>query len=303
MHEDDISLTAWVVVASQLLLRRLPRWDFLVSDDNASFYEKCAEYCRRYSSACRLLGSAPWTFQLWLLERMLAMGVAQHFAFRKQAIARQVNECIQNGFSQLVVIGGGFDRLALDSASRYPHLRCFELDTPGMHAHKLAVIRAAYGELPVNLYAIGADLGQVALERVLSSHPAFDPTQRTVFVAEGVVMYLVEQDVKSLLSGLGRVCRVAYSLVFTAIEISSTKESGWGKYARDMLLGLRRERFSWGMPQAHMAAFLAEQGLLQQYQLSYIDLQRSWRAAEELAMLGRQSGAEYITYAVANRGM
>lgn len=299
MAIHGISYTAWLVAACQPALNKTKRWQALVAENDAAFYRRCLDYCRTQSSLYRLLDAFPGGLHVWLVDRALARGAAQHYALRKRAIAEQVTAGVTGGAEQLVVIGAGFDALALGMARKQPGLRCFEIDIPAMQAHKLNAARGFFGELPGNFFAVAADLSRVSLARALGDYPAFDRRRPTLFVAEGLTMYLSEANVIALLADVRRLCERAPSLVFTAIERAREQNAGWGGWLRRFSLAASGEHFYWSMPRAGMADFLKANGFLPQRIFSYADLQRPWRTPEEMAVIEQQNG-EYLVYAVAN---
>ncbi len=302
MSDQFISLTAWIVVICQLTLRRMARWQALPSPEHLGFYQACANYCRRHSRLCAALNLLPGWMKVWLLDQALAKGAAQHFVLRKQAIGAQLDEVVAKGTRQLVVIGGGFDPLAIAVARQHPHMQCFEIDTPGMHRHKLAVVSAYYGALPANFHAIPADLCRQSLYDTLLADKSFAPDRPTLFVAEGLTMYLKESDIMRLFADIKRLCTVPSTFLFTVIGSHRDVRNGWAKRLRDRLLSSNEETFSWSMPEKDMAGFLIKQQFMPQYTISYAELQRPWRDDEELAMLSQENG-EYLACAVCTDGI
>lgn len=295
MRKNTISLTAWVVAMCHVVLSGTRRWEALVASPELDFYKRCIEYCRRYFPMCRMLGALPGP--LWLVDHTVAMGAAQHFIARKKAIAAQVRECINAGTTQLVVIAGGFDALALTIAKSFAQIACFEIDMPDMQAHKLCIAREYYGKLPANFHPVSADLSQTSLGDALAAAPGFDRGRPTLFVAEGLTMYLQAADVERLFGDIRKLCSTG-AVIFTALEATRKRSEGWGGKLREIVLSRSEENFRWGMDRDAMAAFLGALGFSEQFQIGYAELQKSWRNADELAALERENG-EYLVYAVA----
>ena len=110
-----------------------------------NFISACYSHCLRQSRTYRIIDRLlPPKRHIGVVEFMLARGAPQHFVLRKQAIARQVEASIAGGAKQLVVIGAGFDALALGSAKRHAGVTCFEIDMPAMHTHKNGHCRKSF---------------------------------------------------------------------------------------------------------------------------------------------------------------
>lgn len=287
-----VSHTAWLVMFSQVALHRDTRWAPITNDKHARFYQTCFAYCRTRIPRYRVISRIPFDFHLMLIDKALAKGAPQHYALRKKAIAQHA---AASDTTQLVVIGGGFDALAITTAIEHPAMQCFEIDTPAMHPHKMAIIGDYAGGIPHNFKGISADLGEVSLYDVLTAH-GFDANKPTLFVAEGVLMYLVPTDVTQLFDNIKKLCRKPASFLFTAIENPAQKRSGWGGQLRKKVLKASKEGFSWGIPASDMKAFLASQGFALTSLASYSELQSPYRSASELSLLAGETG-EYLVYA------
>lgn len=299
MDTNQVSHTAWLVFACQLRLKQMARWSALVSDDDAAFYRRCYDYCREHFTPCRYLHYLlPLRPCVALVDMVLARGAPLHFVLRKQAIAKQVDVAIAGGVRQIVVVGGGFDLLALKYASANKSLQCFELDMPAMHGHKTAIVDAHFGGRPANVHFISVDLSQQALSEVLAQHHAFRADVPTVFIAEGVLMYLPEASVHQFFAQMVRACKADTSVVFTAIESRKKKQTGTSLKLRNIILAASRERFAWSMDEDKIEAFLKSLGWRQYSLTNYADLQRPYRTAEEMAIIERQNG-EYLVAASA----
>lgn len=294
MSKSDVSFTAWVVIACHLALARHPKWRSLIGESDLSFYKRSDSYCQDNIPICRILGALPAAWKLAIVEKIVAKGAPQHFVFRKKAIAQQVEQSIAGGIKQLVILGAGFDTLAVTIAHRHPEIRCFEIDVPGMHEVKRLLIEESGGK-PANFFPVAADLSQVSLKEVLDENPAYDSLKNVLFIVEGVTMYLKEADVRSLFDDI-RKSNNAPSVIFTAIERVKKPSHGLGGIIRDLVLSKRGEEFNWSKPMDEISGFLSEHGFVQQRLIPYADLQKGWRDDHEMDILRQQPG-EYLVYA------
>ena len=105
-----------------------------------------------------------------------------------------VDAALGAGITQIVLVGAGYDSRAWRLAR--PGVRFFEVDHPATQRDKQERAPAAGGPVfvPVDL---GRDAVVIALARA-----GFDPTMPAQFVIEGVTMYVVDDDVRSLLTAL-----------------------------------------------------------------------------------------------------
>lgn len=291
MSKPKISYTAWVILLCQIALKKTQRWHTLVPDNSYQFYQSVFSRCRHHNLIFYILSLFPPSWYIWLIEFTLAKGAPLHFVLRKKAIAEQLEECIVQGVAQLVVIGGGFDPLAMHTAQRHPEMICFEIDTEPM----LTLKTIANQTLPGNFYMVGTDLTESSLYNVLLAHPAYSKDRKTIFIAEGITMYLREQDIIRLLESIRQLISQSTTFMFSAIERKKDR-GGLGTLLRKIYLSFNDEHFSWGIPSGDMAVFLSAHGFKQRYLTAYVDLQEKWRFPEELEAIKRENG-EYLILA------
>lgn len=296
MRAGNISFTAWLVVACLYALTKDRRWHSLVPQAQADFYKHCMDYCACQSPAYWGHANFPHAWRLFLVDNALARGAPQHYALRKHMLSKQAETSVANGATQLVVLGGGFDDLAVRMSVKYPHVECFEIDVPAMHHHKMNIVGEYYDGIPANFHGIGADLGHTSLYDVLFSAKDFRSDQPTVFVAEGISMYLSERGMIDVLQTIRRLCQAQAELLFSAIETHKIDRKGWKSGVLKGFLGASSERFSWGISCEGMSDFLKLHGYVQEHLVTYAELQRPWRFPQEMPGLERQNG-EYLIYA------
>jgi O-methyltransferase involved in polyketide biosynthesis len=244
-----------------------------------------AEYAEK---ALKAIGSPAWVFKLgfmrWLVHRLeqtrLVPGMYAHFPARKAAIA----ECVQNAHpSRLVVLGAGLDGLAWLMANE---LEAIELDWPSSQASKKRVL-AALPSRPVML--LEADLSAPGFVYPLQHG---DP-EHTVFVAEGLFMYLPEESVRHLLRAAKEHGR---HFVFTFLTLDDQGRPGFPHIRVDVDKYLARvqEPFRWGIRPGDVAAFLESEGWR---------IERAFGASADIPRLEvreQMVEGEWVVYAVAD---
>ena len=117
-------------------------------------------------------------------------GQFRAFAYRKAFLERQVTEGIENGVVQILVLGAGYDTLGYRLATKYPNVNFFEIDQPStaeLKAKGIEVMRK-----PENLHIISEDLSERKLVDVINSNDLWNPSAKSVFIAEGLLMYLTQ---------------------------------------------------------------------------------------------------------------
>jgi methyltransferase (TIGR00027 family) len=260
MKADTPSSTALLIAASIVHLRNDARDARLVSQQAAHW---CAAFLGFAGPVARrlpgLVGRGWFRRLVSLLERITIPGMPVHFALRKRYVRNWVLRNLRGGYRQVVVLGAGFDTLCLELHARFPEVRFVEIDHPATQAVKLRALDAR-GARPANVRFVPADLAHAPLDCVLAGCGGYDPAARTLFVAEGLLMYLDAGRVAALLDYVARGAnRIAFSFLELRrdgrpdFRLASRLVSGW--------LGLRRERFRWGVRRGDLGDFLGARGL------------------------------------------
>jgi len=124
-----------------------------------------------------------------------AFPLRAHLAARTRFIDEQVLTALGRGVDQIVVLGAGYDDRSLRFSA--PGVRFFELDHPDTQTDKRDRLRAGRAEL-TGVTLAPADFRTVDVAAVLAAagHRSDRPS---LFVAEGLLVYLDEATIVSLL--------------------------------------------------------------------------------------------------------
>lgn len=251
MHDDTPSDTAALVARSIVLAAKDERLRKLVAEGEAEVLQ-------------RILGEGGWFG--WLRRRegarrlsfkvmdLMVPGIVPHYLARKRRIETAVREALAGGATRLVVLGAGFDTLAWRLHGEFPELAFVELDHPATQAVK----RRALGE------AANFSYGQIDLAKgSLAEASSLAGVASTVFVAEGLTMYLREDRVATLLRDLASLAGPAGRVIFTFMEQDDAGSIGFRGQNPLVAawLKLRREPFFWGIRRDRLPGFLASCGL------------------------------------------
>jgi len=252
MRADRPSSTSLLIARALLLADETPALRPLLVGETAALTRRvlgAAESARWFVPELRhpLLRRV-----LFAMERFCLPGILVHWLARKCFINALAHEALAAGCRQVVVLGAGLDTLAC----RLPSARvCFELDHPATQAIKHRV----FADSPV---LIAADLMQATVPDLLQAQPRFVANEPTLYVAEGLLMYLPPTRVAELLREIAGLSAPGSRFVFTFME-----ERPGGRIAFDhehFLVGwwlrLRGENFHWALARTDAAAFAAQHG-------------------------------------------
>ena len=145
----------------------------------------------------------------------VSRGRSRHLALRTRAIDDATESAIRDGARQVVIVGAGLDARAF----RLDVLRdaiVFEVDHPSTQAWKRARVE---GLAPVarDVRFVESDFERDDLRERLGE-AGHDPAQRSVFIWEGVTMYLSNPAVEQVLRGLRASSAKGSTVVATYFE-------------------------------------------------------------------------------------
>ena len=246
MQNEKASRTALLIAASLVLLHCDPEHSGLVSKTSADL---CAQMLEMHSSQTRLLLKI--LRQGWfrpvakLIERITIPGILLHYILRKKCIAGLARSALINGATQVVVIGAGFDPLSFELHQDFRAARFWEIDHPATQRHKLR----AFPKIGVErLHFVAVDFNATAFDKEALVKSSFDPTQRTCWIAEGLLMYLPPDVVSLLMRTLKSLSAPGSHFAFTFMEKQRDGRIRFDSQSKlvDWWLRERGEPFLWG---------------------------------------------------------
>jgi methyltransferase (TIGR00027 family) len=259
MDAKQLSATAAVIAASTALAAREPTLARLLDEGDAALADAVlAEAGPRGRVLLTLLAGRFCRAALIQAERLLLPGIQFHYRARKRRIASLVESELARGASQVVIAGAGYDGLGARLARSHPEARVFELDRPGVLALKRRALERA-GLVQLNLHHLSADLARMSLSEVMTAHPAFIARDRTVVVAEGLLMYLEEAEVMAFLTAARDLTQTSGKVVFTAMDAPAGTRPRFRREHPLVAWWLARsaEPFRWSVSAEELAGFLA----------------------------------------------
>ncbi|MFM2125315.1 MAG: hypothetical protein RL328_1766 [Acidobacteriota bacterium] len=114
---------------------------------------------------------------------------AATLVIRTKFIDERLERMVREGATQVVIMGAGWDTRAYRFAGILRNVRVFEVDQPATQNSKRRRAEEALGPPPANLTYLPIDFRVQTLADVLAS-AGYDPKQKTLFIWEGVTMYL-----------------------------------------------------------------------------------------------------------------
>jgi len=258
VREDRPSSTATLIAAATVFLSRDARASDLVPAGAAEWCARCLEALSRLKIV-EMISHPALRWAARLAERATVPGLLLHFMLRKRWIEEAVRTALAEGCEQVVVVGAGFDTLALRLSREFPLASFIEVDHPATQASKR--LAAERGSAVGNMHFIAADLSRVRLQDALSGG-AYRPKARSAFVIEGLLMYLTDAEVAGVFGALREIQSAGGRVVFTVMEPASDGRSAFHNATPLVrrLLSRWSEPFRSTLPRGDAAGFLERFG-------------------------------------------
>jgi methyltransferase (TIGR00027 family) len=128
-----------------------------------------------------------------------------------------LEEAVQHGTSQYVILGAGLDTFAFRRRDLASTLTVVEVDHPATQAHKRRRLDELGWDVPGGLRFLPVDLARAGLARPLAS-AGFDRARPSFFSWLGVTMYLTRDEVLATLGDVAVAAPAGSAIVFDYFE-------------------------------------------------------------------------------------
>lgn len=106
---------------------------------------------------------------------------------------------IDEGIEQLVILGAGYDTRAYRIEGLKEGIKVFEVDHPNTQSFKIEKIKEIFDSTPDNVIYVPVDFETESLGQKLFNN-GYNSTKKTLFILEGLVMYIPPKAVAETLS-------------------------------------------------------------------------------------------------------
>lgn len=181
------------------------------------------------------------------IQNPTLVGLAWLMLIRTRFIDEALVRAVQNGATQIVILGAGFDTRAYRFRELLSTCRVFELDAPATQEYKKHRCETAIGSAPENLTYVSTDFATDTLTETLRQ-AGVAQTGKIFYIWEGVSMYLSEESATNTLRALALYSPPGSSLVLDYVNhigIELTRKSPHGPGAIPVAWG---EPWVFGVP-------------------------------------------------------
>ena len=192
----------------------------------------------------------------------LVPGASNSIVARVRFFDDIVNSSINDGLEQLVILGAGYDTRAY-RIEGLDKVKVFEVDHPATQSIKIEKITEIFGSLLDYVTYVPMDLELDKFSQQLLKR-GYNKSLKTLFIMEGLLMYLSPEIVDELLSFIVHNSGKGSSIIFDYIPLSVVDgtcelEAGqnWRKGVMDV-----GEPFKFGINDGETESFLTKRGFM-----------------------------------------
>jgi methyltransferase (TIGR00027 family) len=234
------------------------------------------------------------------MRKLFPTGIHEYVLARTRVFDEVFVDALERGFPQVVLLGASMDTRAFRFQEKNRGTTIFDLDIHATQRYKREVLKRKKIAPPAELVFAPIDFNKQRLTDVLTQ-AGYREGQQTLFLWEGVTMYLEAEAVDSTLAFIRSSAAEGSIVAFDYVRASVLRYENTLYGEKDVRGTVARAEEGWifGIEDGAIDEFLAERGLklLSHYMPS--DLEAAYLTAEDGTKLGRINETHCIVIAEA----
>jgi methyltransferase (TIGR00027 family) len=234
----------------------------------------------------------------YLMRRMFPPGIYEYVIARTKVMDAAFLEALEAGFPQIVLLGAGFDTRALRFSNRNRGTKIFELDVTTTQQPKIEIYQKQKLSIPPDLVFVPIDFNREDIFAVLAK-AGFQDGRKTLFLWEGVTMYLSKQAVDSTLEFIRRHAACGSQVVFDYLYASVLRRENrfYGEQEIYKTVSRVGEGWTFGLEEGEISHFLEARGFEVTAHHTPPELEVQHLTADDGMRLGHINGTHCIVLA------
>jgi methyltransferase (TIGR00027 family) len=229
---------------------------------------------------------------------MAPKGIYEYVIARTKYIDAAFKQALADGFDQVLVFGAGFDTRALRFHSVAGDATIFELDVPITQSAKLGQYKKRGLAIPTDVVFIAIDFDKESLTAKLDE-AGFQRDRRTLFIMEGLLMYLQPESVDQTFRTIRDYAGVGSRVVFDYVYASVLRQENlcYGESEAFETVAGAGEQWHFGIERGEVASFLSTYGFGLSDHKDAQELEQIYFTDEEGRVVGRINGTHCLVTA------
>jgi methyltransferase (TIGR00027 family) len=222
-------------------------------------------------------------------------GIYEYVIARTKYIDAVFGQAAAESFDQILIFGAGFDTRALRFQDAMRNTRIFELDVAITQRAKIRQYQKRHLAVPPNVTFLAIDFDKETLSLKLDE-AGFRKQQRSLFVLEGVLMYLQPGSVHTTFQTIQDYAGRRSWVVFDYIYASVLRNEGiyYGETGIARTVSGAGEQWHFGIEKGEIERFLATYDLRLINHKDAQDLEMAYFSDSDGRVIGRVNGTHCI---------
>lgn len=202
-------------------------------------------------------------------------------------------------FTNIFILGAGFDSRAIRFQNQLQQSRIFELDHPISQKNKIAKIQELKIPILSNLCYTPIDFNQQNLAQVFQALP-IEQGEKNLFILEGLIMYLSPSTVDNIFSAIDAYAPVGSEIIFDYVysDVIAGENTSYG--SAEVLAGLKNigEHWIFGIEKGHLEIFLKKYHMKLYFDADANALEQRFFTNKQGTVLGKLNKALAIAHGI-----
>lgn len=235
------------------------------------------------------------------MSKLAPSGIYEYVIARTKVFDAVFLDGLEQGVSQIVILGAGMDTRALRFADKNKGTNIFELDIERTQQPKIEILTEKGVNLPDELHFVAIDFNKQSLSDALI--PAgYQEKHKSLFLWEGVTMYLNADAVDSTLRFIRDRAQKGSMVVFDYIYASVLRRENkyYGEKEIFDTVSNAGEGWTFGIEEGAIEDYLDERGFTLVSHFTPAQLQEKYLTTDDGRTLGQINGTHCIVVAITN---
>jgi methyltransferase (TIGR00027 family) len=246
----------------------------------------------------KLLFRSSWIRVLYS-EHFAPKGIYEYVIARTNYIDSVFRDALEKGFDQIIIFGAGFD----SRAQRFNHLnhstRIFELDAPITQGEKRKAFDKKKIMIPERLVFVPINFNKEKLGEKLT-HAGFEEDRQSLFLLEGVTMYLSDTAIDGTLSFIRDASEEGSLIVFDYVFAGVLRGENRYYGEKDIVNSVAKagEAWSFALEEGQIGDFLLNYGFTLKDHSTAKELEGKYFRNSEGEIVGKINGTHSLVTAL-----
>ena len=222
-------------------------------------------------------------------------GIYEYVIARTKYIDFLFKDALKQSFDQIVIFGAGFDSRAQRFSDLNTKTTIFELDVPITQGNKLKAFRDKRIKIPKNLIYVPINFNKDSLADKLTD-AGFEKNRKTLFLLEGVTMYLSNDAVNTTFNFIRDVAGDGSWIVFDYIYAGVLRQENKYYGEKDIFKTVAKagEAWTFALEEGEIETFLHKYGFTLKDQSNAQALEERYFKNNEGLIVGKINGTHAI---------